>query len=152
MARDPQSRGTPCVPITRRGMLEIGAAAGLSLLMPSIHAEDAAPAADLKTKLIIDPEAPVADKVATLQTFLGRKFFHKSGIMYSMWRYDSASGEARPWTDAELADQDIGVTIPCGKASYLHGENSTFTSGLFLASQALRFQATRDAEALEFAG
>ena len=101
--------------------------------------------------LSLDSSAPIDRKVRVLETFLGEHYFAESGIMYSMWRYDADAGVARPWVEADLDGQIFHQGIPCSNTEWLHGENSPFTSGLFLASQALRYRVTGDEQALAFA-
>lgn len=87
--------------------------------------------------------APLAEKVARIQSLYERVAFSPSGIIYSMQRI--ADGEIRPFraTDFEGA---VGINPAVGKLAidgpwdYLHGENSITNSGIYLASQSYRIQ------------
>jgi hypothetical protein len=108
----------------------------------------AAPAAD--RALRIDADDPLARKIDLLQRFLGEQFFHPSGIMYSQWYW--RDDELRPWRRSDFEGQSFPHT-PEGFTPEGHNnnENSSWTSGLFLLSQCLRYAATRDDEALAYA-
>jgi hypothetical protein len=89
-------------------------------------------------------------KVEVLQRFLGEYFFHPSDIMYSQWYWKG--DELRPWRRSDFEGKSYPNTsegfTPEG---HNNNENSAWTSGLFLWSQCLRFEVTRDEEALAYA-
>lgn len=100
--------------------------------------------------LRLEASDPLAHKVEVLQRFLGEHFFHPDGIMYSQWYW--RGDELRPWRRSDFEGQSYPNT-PEGFTPEGHNnnENSSWTSGLFLWSQCLRYQATQDPEALEYA-
>ncbi|MEN9938247.1 MAG: hypothetical protein RLZZ387_4826 [Chloroflexota bacterium] len=100
--------------------------------------------------LHIDAAMPVSRKVETLQWFLGERYFHASGMMYSHWHW--GAGEPRPFRDEDLASQSVPHTSAgFSPAGYISGENSPWVSGLFLLSQCLRYQVTGEEQALGYA-
>ena len=99
----------------------------------------------------IDASMPVSEKVERLQNCLGKDYFHASGIMYSGSHLDGDT--FRPFT---ANDRKADQSYPHTSAGFTpeghnNSENSAMVCGLFLQSQSLRFRATGDAEALEFA-
>lgn len=102
------------------------------------------------TVLRIDADDPLPRKIEVLQRFLGEQFFHPNGIMYSQWYWKG--DELRPWRRSDFEGQSYPNTsegfTPEG---HNNNENSSWTSGLFLWSQSLRFAATHDEQALAYA-
>lgn len=100
--------------------------------------------------LAIDAALPVEEKVARLQHFLGEHYFHESGVMYALWHWEG--DDLRPFRREDFAGQS-SISAPEGLTPEGWGnqENSSWTSGLFLWSQALRYQATGEEEALAYA-
>jgi hypothetical protein len=103
-----------------------------------------------KVALHIEPDAPIREKVRVLQEFLGEHYFDESGIMYAMWFWKG--NELRPFREEDFVNCSsiktaAGFTM-CARQNH---ENSAWTSGLFLQSQCLRFSATGDKQALEYA-
>jgi hypothetical protein len=99
---------------------------------------------------LLTAEMPLAEKVDVLQHFLGERYFHASGMMYSHWHW-GADG-LRPYRDSDFAGQSVPQTSAgFSPAGYISGENSPWVSGLFLWSQCLRFRATGDEGALQYA-
>ncbi|MCC6424100.1 MAG: hypothetical protein IT447_11530 [Phycisphaerales bacterium] len=102
--------------------------------------------------LDIRADMSIADKVKQIQSFLGNRYFDpSSGIMYTLWYWKD--DELRPFRST---DRREGQNYPQTKAGfsfegYCHGENGPMMSGFFLQSQCLRYHATGDAQALEFA-
>jgi hypothetical protein len=95
---------------------------------------------------------PLARKVQALQDFLGERFFAPNGIMYAMWYF--TDDVLRPFTRADF--EHPGCSYPQTKEGITpegHGnnENSSWTSGLFLFSQCLRYRVTGEPQALEYA-
>lgn len=101
--------------------------------------------------LHIESDWPVREKVEVLQNFLGNHYFHENGIMYCMWHY--RDGQARPFHKSDFGDFlfDFLKRENCSQKGWLESENSPSTSGLFLASQALRYQVTGERQAMDFA-
>ncbi len=101
------------------------------------------------------PSVSIAEKAEIVQRFYEQAAFHPSGIMYSMQRMDHES--VRPFTPADLEGQyffsfDKWRLKPDGPWDYLHNENSITTSGIYLAAQSYRFQASADEAARREAG
>src|ERR1043166_8734605 len=78
---------------------------------------------------------PLLTKVQTIDSFLGRDYFHESGIMYCMWRWKG--DELRPYRDEDFEGQQPFVRPGMTAAGQMDNENSTFISGFFLWSQCL---------------
>lgn len=89
---------------------------------------------------------PVGERIATIERFLDQHYFDEQGLMYSHinWR------EERPFTpdDFTPADSTMPGPEPWQWMSY---ENSSFVSGLLLAAQCYRYEATKDPAALALA-
>jgi len=92
---------------------------------------------------------PLLKKIQTIDSFLGNDYFYESGIMYAMWRWKG--DELRPYCDEDFAGQLPFVRPGMTAAGQMDNENSTYTSGIFLWSQCLRYMVTREPDALEFA-
>ena len=94
----------------------------------------------------LDPAQPVAARIDRIERFLSERYFDAQGLMYSHchWR------EERPFTadDFTPADSTMPGPEPWQWMSY---ENSPFISGLLLAAQCYRYQATQDPAALALA-
>lgn len=102
--------------------------------------------------LDVPRELPIAQKVDRIERFLGEHYFHANGLMYCMWHY--RDGVARPFeesTDLGPYRYDFVQREGITHKGWLDGENSPSTSGLFLWSQALRYQATGDETAMRYA-
>lgn len=89
-------------------------------------------------------------KVETLQRFLAEDFFHPSGIMYAMWHF--GGGELRPFVAGDFDGMSV-FKIKAGTTmeALQNHENSPYVAGAFLWSQCLRYQVTKDEEALRYA-
>jgi hypothetical protein len=100
--------------------------------------------------LQIEADMPIAAKVAALQQFLGERYFHPSGMMYSHWYWGADA--LRPFEPGDFAGQSAPSTrAGFSAAGYISSENSPWVSGLFLWSQCLRYRVTGDEEALVYA-
>lgn len=105
-----------------------------------------------KVAMEISADLRVAEKVNRLQRFLGEHYFHEgSGIMYAMWYWNGP--ELRPF---HAGDRKPDQCYPHTSAGFTpeghnNAENSPWVSGLFLLSQCLRYQATGEPEALQYA-
>jgi hypothetical protein len=101
--------------------------------------------------LSIDAGTSIAEKVQKLQSFLGEHYFRPDGIMYCMWFYDGKN--ARLFKEDDLGELRFPFCAVEGISheDWMSGENSSSTSGLFLWSQALRYQVTGEAEAMRYA-
>jgi hypothetical protein len=100
--------------------------------------------------LHIEANAPIPKKVEIIQQFLGEHYFDDAGFMYSMWFWKG--DELRPFRRGDFAGQSVfNLKEGLQPEDYNSYENSPFTSGFFLWSQCLRFQATHDEEALAYA-
>ena len=98
----------------------------------------------------LEPDAPIREKVRILQDFLGEHYFDENGIMYAMWFWKE--NELRPFRDEDFVGcSSIRTAAGFTMSARQNHENSAWTSGLFLQSQCLRFRATGDKEALEYA-
>ena len=90
-------------------------------------------------------------KARMLQEIYQEIAFHPSGIMYSMLHLED--DQIRTFRPSDF-DGAVGMDATVGKfnldspADYLHGENSITASGLYLASQSLRYRATSESEAM----
>jgi hypothetical protein len=104
-----------------------------------------------QVKLHLEQDYPVKKKVEILQNFLGENYFHDNGIMYCMWHYKD--GIARPFEPEDYGDYEFAFLkeADCSIKGWLESENSSSTSGLFLASQSLRYIATGEPQAMEYA-
>ncbi|HEY8667573.1 MAG TPA: hypothetical protein VIL86_12975 [Tepidisphaeraceae bacterium] len=96
--------------------------------------------------------ASIGRKAEIIQDFYQDVAFHPSGIMYSMQRMDEHS--VRPFTAEDFAGKHATSVEkwrlkPDGLWDLMHNENSITTSGIYLASQAFRYLATKDESALE---
>lgn len=112
-------------------------------------AESAGSAAK-KAALHIEPDAPISEKVRILQDFLGAHYFDENGIMYALWFWKG--DELRPFRDEDFVGcSSIKTEAGFTMSARQNHENSAWTSGLFLQSQCLRFRATGDPQALEYA-
>lgn len=95
--------------------------------------------------------APLDKKAHLFQDIYQEIAFHPSGIMYSMLHLES--DQIRPFKTTDFVGT-VGMDATVGKfhldspADYLHCENSITVSGLYLASQSLRFRATGESEAM----
>jgi len=103
-----------------------------------------------KPSLHIEADWPVARKVQTLQDFLGQHYFDENGLMYAMWYWKGE--ELRPFRMEDFE----GYSYPSSSDGFTprghqNNENSAWNSGIFLWSQSLRYQATGDEQALEYA-
>ncbi|MBO9608229.1 MAG: hypothetical protein J7639_19885 [Paenibacillaceae bacterium] len=99
--------------------------------------------------------ATLEEKAAMIQQFYERVIFHESGIMYSLMKIDG--DRIRPFAPEDFEGRDTfdysqWRIKPEGHWTMLDNENSITTSGIYLASQAYRYEATGDAAALEQAG
>jgi hypothetical protein len=102
-------------------------------------------------KLNIEKDWPVRKKVETLQRFLGEHYIHDSGMMYTMWHWKG--DDLRPFKKEDFGPFKVlapSADISPTPEGYLHCENSAQLSGEFLASQAIRYRVTGEAEAMEF--
>jgi len=99
---------------------------------------------------LIGAEFSYGRKIEILQKFLGEKYFHENGIMYSMWFWDDLP---RPFLEKDFGPCKnlCPKTIkPSGEIGWMHGENSLMISGNFLAAMALRYQSTAEPDALHY--
>ncbi|MBL9208327.1 MAG: hypothetical protein JNN01_24800 [Opitutaceae bacterium] len=94
----------------------------------------------------LDQLPTVAERIARLDRFVHERYYDPAGLMYSHmnWR------EERPFIPADFRPTDSTMMGPEPHA-WMSYENSSFISGLFLAAQCFRYQATQDPEALAFA-
>ncbi len=95
------------------------------------------------------------EKAALIQQFYENVIFHESGIMYSMMKIDGDT--VRPYSSEdfigmETCDLNKWKIKPEGYWEVLNNENSITASGIYLASQVYRYQATGSEEALVQAG
>lgn len=104
-----------------------------------------------KPNLQVIASDSVASKVQKIERFLYEHFFHPSGLMYSFW-YWGPHDELRPFEPRDF-DGASTFTLRAGTTMWdlHHFENSPYTAGVFLWSQCLRYQATKDDEALRYA-
>src|SRR3954468_25012304 len=95
------------------------------------------------TRLHMEASDSLSDKVETIQRFLGEEFFDDSGLMYAMGHYKN--GEVRPLRELDFAGASA-LQLKAGTPMWdlYNMENSPYTSGLFLWSQALRYQVTKE--------
>ncbi|MDF2668166.1 MAG: hypothetical protein K0R67_472 [Paenibacillus sp.] len=90
-------------------------------------------------------------KAGQIQQFYEKVIHHESGIMYSLMKIDG--DRIRPFAPEDFAGKDSfdfsqWRIKPNGHWEVLNNENSITTSGIYLASQAYRYQATGDEAAL----
>lgn len=94
----------------------------------------------------LDTSQPVAERIDRIEQFLTERYFDPQGLMYSHinWRSE------RPFTPADFTPADS--TMPGPEAwQWMSYENSSFISGILLAAQCYRYQATHDPAALVLA-
>ncbi len=139
---------------SRREALRVMLLSGLGLAVCSgTRGANRLPDADSVGDLLADLETPsIAAKVQAVQAILERVGFGPTGIMYSMQRLERDT--IRPFRASDFPgktslDASVGKLQLDGPQDYLHGENSITQSGLYLAAQCFRYQATRSPEALE---
>ncbi len=95
----------------------------------------------------------VQEKIDIIQRNYPRVIFSKSEIMFSLLKIDGDT--IRPLNDSDFLykgcrhDYSHWRYKPDGDWDLLNYENSITTSGLYLASQAWRYKATEDPDALE---
>uniref|UniRef100_UPI00404B8132 Kelch repeat-containing protein n=1 Tax=Cephaloticoccus sp. TaxID=1985742 RepID=UPI00404B8132 len=94
----------------------------------------------------LDPAQPVAERIATIEQFLDQHYFDAQGLMYSHinWR------EERPFTADDFTPKDSTMPGP-EPWQWMSYENSSFISGILLAAQCYRYEATQDPAALALA-
>lgn len=102
-------------------------------------------------RLEMPASLPVAEKIERLQSFLGENYFHPNGMMYCMWHYKE--GFARPFQESDIGQYryDFVEKEKITHKGWFDSENSISTSGLYLWSQALRYQVTGEAKAMAYA-
>lgn len=120
--------------------LPLRAAGFLALPAFAVAAEPAAGLADL------GPPEPVAVRIERIEQFVHAHYFDAQGLMYSHinWR------EERPFTAADFTPADSTMPGP-EPWQWMSYENSAFISGIFLAAECWRFEATHDPAALVLA-
>jgi len=94
----------------------------------------------------LGPGLSLADRIRLIGEFMHRRYYDPAGLMFSHinWR------EERPFVSADFSATDSTLAGP-EPHQWMSYENSPFISGIFLAAQCYRYQATKDPEALEFA-
>jgi len=103
-----------------------------------------------KPSLHLEADWPIAQKVQTLQDFLGEHYFDENGLMYAMWYWKGE--ELRPFRMEDFE----GYSYPSSSDGFTprghqNQENSAWNSGIFLWAQCMRYRATGDEQALEYA-
>lgn len=89
---------------------------------------------------------PAAEKIRRIETFVHERYYDNKGILYSHWNF----AEERPMRKADFHPDTAGpLGVPM--ADWYNYENSPMISGIFLAAQCYRYEATRDPQALEMA-
>ncbi len=89
---------------------------------------------------------PAAEKIRRIETFVHGRYYDNKGILYSHWNF----AEERPMRKADFHPDTAGpLGVPM--ADWYNYENSPMISGIFLAAQCYRYEATRDPQALEMA-
>jgi hypothetical protein len=88
----------------------------------------------------------LAERIAVVDRFVHERYYDSSGLMYSHFNWR----EERPFAKSDFGPQDSTMMGP-EPHQWMSYENSPFISGLFLAAQCYRYEATRDPAALQFA-
>lgn len=101
---------------------------------------------DALTLRMLGPEMSVADRIGLIDRFMHERYYDPTGLMYSHINWD----KERPFIADDFTNDDSTVPGP-EPWQWMSYENSPFISGIFLAAQCYRYQATRDPEALEYA-
>ncbi|MDX2455303.1 hypothetical protein [Desulfosarcina sp.] len=104
-----------------------------------------------KSPLIGLADASIEEKAGLIQSFYQDVAFHESGIMYSLMKIDGdviRPFEPRDFVGIESFDFEGWRIKPAGPWEYRNNENSITTSGIYLAAQTARFQATADEAAM----
>jgi len=94
----------------------------------------------------LDASQPVGERIALIERFADDTYFDPQGLMYSHinWR------EERPFMEADFTPADSTMPGP-EPWQWMSYENSSFISGLWLAAQCYRYEATKDPAALALA-
>lgn len=96
--------------------------------------------------------ASIEEKADLIQSFYQDVAFHESGIMYSLMKIAGdvvRPFEPRDFEGIESFDFEGWRIKPAGPWEYRNNENSITTSGIYLAAQTARYQATGDETALD---
>src|SRR5260370_40794808 len=89
---------------------------------------------------------PLEERLRRIQSFVHHRYYSEKGLLYSHLSF----AEERPHTEADLAGADPNnLGIP--KHDVQNFENSSMSSGIFLAGQCFRYMVTKEPEALEYA-
>jgi hypothetical protein len=94
----------------------------------------------------LDQVPTLAERIGRIERFVHERYYDADGLMYSHWNWR----EERPFVPADFQATDSTMMGPEPHA-WMSYENSSFISGLFLAAQCFRYQATRDPVALDYA-
>jgi hypothetical protein len=139
---------------TRRDFLRHGMAAGLGFSLGGLSLASCATKNSDGNQIARDlaelKGSSIPHKVELVQEIYERNAFSPSGIMYSMMHLDETG--VRPFVAEDFKgkvwiEANVGKLELEGPWDYLQGENSITASGLYLASQSFRFQATGSGEA-----
>ena len=88
----------------------------------------------------------LAGRIGRIERFMHERYYDPAGLMFSHMNWQTE----RPFTPADFRPTDSTMMGPEPHA-WMSYENSSFISGLFLAAQCFRYQATKDPVALEYA-
>ena len=86
-----------------------------------------------------------AKRIGLIDRFVHEKYYNPAGQMFSPMRWIRT-----PFTESDFKPTDSTIMGP-EPHEWMSFENSPFISGLFLAAQCFRYQATKDPIALEYA-
>jgi hypothetical protein len=138
---------------SRRDVLRAMVLGGLGM---ALHIDSEAAANPTETKSLERLLAHLGDasihvKAQIIQEIVERVGFGPTGIMYSMQKLEKNG--IRPFRASDFQgktslDASVGKLKLDGPHDYLHGENSITQSGVYLASQAYRYKATKSPKAL----
>lgn len=103
-------------------------------------------AAEQKPLAKLDSLPTVAERIACLDRFVHEHYYDPAGLMYSHINWQ----EERPFIAADFKPTDSSLMGP-EPHQWMSYENSPFISGVFLAAQCYRYEATKDPVALEYA-
>lgn len=100
--------------------------------------------------LHIEANDPIPKKIKIIQEFLGEHYFDDQGLMYSNWYWKG--DELRPARRKDFTGQSVfNNSDGLAPEGVVGQENSPSTAGQFLWSQCLRYQATGEEQALDYA-
>jgi len=94
----------------------------------------------------LGPDLSLGERIQLIDRFAHERYYDAAGLMYSHINWE----QERPFTPEDFTSEDSTMPGP-EPHQWMSYENSPFVSGVFLAAQCYRYQATNDPEALDYA-